>query len=63
MLAAGIDWHESWIGDYHVYYRLSRPISPQALELYAEQGANTTSVRAGRTLLAVTAAGSGQASP
>ena len=63
MLAAEIDWHETWIGDYHVYYRLTRPISPQALEVYAEGGANASRLRAERPLSAVTLAGRGQASP
>jgi len=34
---AGIQWMEAEIGDYHVFYRLSRPVSPEQLELISIQ--------------------------
>ncbi|MCX8062629.1 MAG: hypothetical protein N3D16_08605 [Anaerolineales bacterium] len=30
---AGIEWQEVWIGDYHVFYRLSRAIHPREIGL------------------------------
>ncbi len=30
---AGVEWSETWIGDYHVFYRLSRRIHPQEIGL------------------------------
>jgi len=31
MQAYGISWHEKWIGDYHIFYDLSKTIRPNAL--------------------------------
>jgi hypothetical protein len=63
MLTAGIDWHETWIGDYHVYYRLSRPISPQELDVYAEQLTGTSRDAPGGAMAPMTAVERVQASP
>ena len=33
--ALGINWQENWIGDYHLFYALSRPVRPEELNLGA----------------------------
>jgi hypothetical protein len=30
---AGVEWREATVGDYHVFYDLSRPVRPEALDL------------------------------
>ncbi len=30
---AGVEWQERWIGDYHIFYRLSRAVHPQEIGL------------------------------
>ncbi len=34
---AGLQWKEKWIGDYHVFYRLSRSIRPDELGIYGTE--------------------------
>ena len=29
----GVEWREAAVGDYHVFYELSQPVRPQALDL------------------------------
>ena len=35
LTALGVTWQENWIGDYHIFYALSRPVRPDEMSLGA----------------------------